>query len=185
MNDIGQQFRMMLVTGTSPDGNVRATITGERILRIDFQRDSFEWYDEQRLERQLAGLATNTWVAWERERREISRTASGLTHAEADEARQTHKDQELSSYGEKLRSIECTGISSGQTVAIRTIGMTHWQVSVADGTLRMLDVRRFAGELRSAFESLLRDRESKIILLRAEYFDLGIPRHWRDRAAGA
>jgi hypothetical protein len=181
MNDIGLHFQRMLATGTSPDGNVRATITGGRILRVEFRLNSFEWYNEGSLERQLAGLAANTWVAWTRERREISRKASGLTRAEADEARKMSKYQNLLGYEEALKTIECDGISSGQTVCIRTTGMTQWHVSIADGALRRLDVHQFTMELQSAVQSLLRDRDSKIILLKAEHFDIGIPRSWQAR----
>ncbi|GAA0448248.1 hypothetical protein Aca07nite_72970 [Actinoplanes capillaceus] len=178
MSDIGQQFRMMLVTGTSPDGNVRATVTGERILRIEFRPHSLEWYDEADLERQLAGLAVNTWVAWTRERREISRLASGLTRAEAEEARRS-RDRRAFVYEEALTTIECVGVSSGQAVTIRTTGMTQWHVDITDRVLRRLDVHRFTEELRSAFQSLLRDRDSKIALLKAEHFDIGLPSGWR------
>lgn len=182
MNDIGQQFQMMLVTGTSPDGNVRALITGERDLRVEFRPDSFESYDEVSLERQLAGLAVRTWVAWTRERREISRRASGLTRAEAEEARRASRDQKIHAYEEALKMIECDGVSPDQTVRIRTTGMTQWHVVIAGGALRRLGVHQFTAELRSAFRSLLRDRDSKIALLKAEHFDIGIPRSWQTRA---
>ena len=182
VNDIGQQLRRMVVTGSSPDGNLRATMTGERILQVDFRPRCFDWYNEAGLERQLAGLAVSTWVAWTRERREISRKDSGLSHAEAEDARRTSKDQRRLEYDEALRTIECDGVSSGHTVVIRTTGMTQWHVDIADGTLRRLDLHQFTAELQSAVQSLLRDRDAKIAVLKAHHFDIGMPRSWRARA---
>ncbi|MEU8238265.1 hypothetical protein AB0C07_08475 [Actinoplanes missouriensis] len=174
MNDFGQQFREMVVSGSSPDGNVQATVTGERILRVVFRAGSYEWYGEAALERQLAGLAATTWVAWVRERREISRRASGLSREEA-------RKSNSSEYEEAARMIEFVGASFDQSVQIRTTGMTHWDVRIAGGTLRRVDARGFAEIVREAFEDVLRDRESKLILLKADHFDIGIPQSWRDR----
>ncbi|WP_430786197.1 hypothetical protein [Actinoplanes sp. G11-F43] len=181
MSDIGQNFQNMIASGLSPDGNVRATITGERILNFIFEPRAFERYEARDLERQLAGLAVSTWLDWVRQRREISRLASGLSHSEAEAARRESKDQIPRGYLEALRTVECEGFSSGHLVSVRTHGMTRWHVGVDDGTPHRIGVREFTSELRSAFDSLMRDRESKIVLLRADYFDIGVPHQWRAR----
>jgi hypothetical protein len=38
----------------------------------------------------------------------------------------------------------------------------------------------FVAEIQSAYESLLHDRELKIITLKSDHFDLGIPKRWRE-----
>jgi hypothetical protein len=51
--------------------------------------------------------------------------------------------------------------------------------------LRHYGEHGFVGEIRSAFEALKQDRELKIIMLKADHFDLGVPRRWRDLMAEA
>ncbi|MDI6097175.1 hypothetical protein QLQ12_00945 [Actinoplanes sp. NEAU-A12] len=179
--DFGERLRGMTVTGASPDGQIRATISGELSLQIRFQPRTYEWYDERGLARQLAGLGTSTWVAWERERREIYRLSQSLSRDEADQERRARGDSRHERYAEGLRALECRSVSPSEVVHIRTVGIIEWHVDIEAGTLRRLREQEFLGELRAAFAGLMRDRERELILLKAEHFDLGIPRSWVDR----
>ncbi|MEU4619316.1 hypothetical protein AB0G04_04945 [Actinoplanes sp. NPDC023801] len=179
--DFGEQLRGMSATGTSPDGQIRAMISGALDLRITFSRGTFEWYDEHGLSRQLAGLGTNTWVAWERERREIYRRSQSLTVEEAEQERRARGDSRQERFAADLRELECEAISPSAALRIRTLGMIDWRVEIESGALRQFRERDFIGEVTAAFASLMRDRERRLILLKAEHFDLGIPRSWVDR----
>ncbi|GIE36958.1 hypothetical protein Ait01nite_100030 [Actinoplanes italicus] len=179
--DFGEQLRAMSARGTSPDGQIRALISGDLSLRITFSRGTFEWYDERGLSRQLAGLGTNTWVAWERERRDIYRRSQSLTTEEAAQERRTAGDSRQERFASGLRELECEAGSPSAVLHIRTTGMINWQVEIEPGALRQFREQDFIGEMTGAFANLMRDRERKLILLKAEHFDLGIPRSWRDR----
>jgi hypothetical protein len=179
--DFGEQLRAMSVSGTSPDGQIRAMISGDLSLRITFPPGTYEWYDERGLSRQLAGLGTNVWVAWERERREIYRRSQSLTAEEAEQERRNDDDSRQQRFAADLRELECEAVSPSAVLHIRTTGMINWQVEIEPGTLRQFRERDFIGEMTGAFASLMRDRERKLILLKAEHFDLGIPRSWLDR----
>jgi len=65
-------------------------------------------------------------------------------------------------------------------VRIRTWGLMQWSVDVQPGSIHRLGETAFLGELHSAMKALINDREIKIITLKSEYFDIGIPRSWRD-----
>ncbi|BCJ61346.1 hypothetical protein [Micromonospora endophytica] len=58
--------------------------------------------------------------------------------------------------------------------------MAGWSVHLESGCLRRLGEVGFLAELHSAVQALFADREQKISLVKAKYFDLGIPRRWRE-----
>lgn len=58
--DFGDQLRGLTVTGTSPDGQITATVSGDMRLDLRLQSRTYEWYDERGLGRQLGGLGTTT-----------------------------------------------------------------------------------------------------------------------------
>lgn len=150
-------------------------------LRITLSTRAYEWYDEYGLSRQLSGLGTTTWVAWERERREIYRRSQSLTIAEAEEERSPAGDSRQQRFASDLRELECEASSPSAALHIRTTGMINWQVEIETGALRRFREQDFIREMTGAYASLMRDRERKLILLKAEHFDLGIPRSWLDR----
>jgi hypothetical protein len=179
--EFGEQLRHMKVSGTSPDGQIRALISGDMTLRITFARGVWEWADERTLSRQLSGLATNVWVAWERERREIYRRSQSLTAEEAEQERRTPGDSRQRDFAAGLRALECEGISPSAVLHIRTRGMINWQVEIKNEALRQFREQEFIDEAIAAFADLMRDRERRLILLKAEHYDLGIPRAWQER----
>ncbi|MFC4069336.1 hypothetical protein [Actinoplanes subglobosus] len=179
--DLGDLLRGMIVTGKSPDDQIRATVTGDLALEIEFQRNTYDWYDEPRLSRQLAGLGANTWVSWERERREILRRAQSQTIDEAEQERRNPGDERHVRYRDGLRTLHCQGSSPSGTLHIQTIGMIDWRIHIEPDRLRRLREREFIGETVAAFADLMRDREHELILLKAEHYDLGIPRAWQER----
>jgi hypothetical protein len=182
--DLGERLRTLAVTGTSPDGAIRATVTGDNQLSLRFQPGTYQWYDERGLARQLAGLGTTTWVAWTRQREETIRLASGLSRREAEQSRQQHADPGQRRFAEDLRRLECEGWSTSRLVRIGLTGVTRWQVEIADGTLHDRSEQAFTAEVGTAFDALIRDRTAKLALLRAEHFDIGVPGSWLRRVRG-
>ncbi|GAA4951425.1 YbaB/EbfC family nucleoid-associated protein [Actinoplanes utahensis] len=179
--DFGDRLRGMTVTGTSPDGQIRATVSGDMRLELRLRPGAYDQADERGLSRQLAGLGATTWVAWERERREIYRRYQGLSTEEAEADRRTPRDSRYRLFEEGLRRLECQALSPSEVLHVRTVGMTEWHVDIEPGTLRRLREPEFVQEVVSAFGGLIQDRERRLTLLKAEHFDLGIPRSWLDR----
>lgn len=180
--DLGEQLRTMTVTTSSPDGSIRATVTGENQLQLRFQPRTYQWYDDRGLARELTALGTTTWVAWTRKREEVTRIALGQSHAEAEQSRQGTDDPRDERFAEQVRGLSCEGTSRDRTVHIRLTGATRWQVEIADGTVRSRSESAFIEEAVSAFDAVIRDRTAKLALLRGEHFDIGVPRKWLERA---
>ncbi len=183
--DLNDQLRTMEVVGRSPDGAIQATVTGDNRLRLYFQPRTYEWYDERGLSRQLSALGTTTWVAWARRREEIVRVALGRSRTEQQWIRERSGGFADGSYAARLRELDGVGRSSGGAVLLRLRGMTRWHVDIAEGTIRNWPERRFAEEAESAFGALIADRTMRLALLRAEHFEIGVPRRWRERAESA
>jgi hypothetical protein len=181
--DLGDQLRAMTVTGTSPDGAIQATVTGENQLQLRFRPRTYEWYDDRGLARELTALGTTTWVTWTRRRAEITRLALGQSHTEAGQDRRSAEDPRAQRFAEQVRLLECAGTSPGRAVHIRLTGATRWQVEIADGTVRNTPESSFMREAVAAFDAVIRDRSAKLALLRAEHFDIGVPRGWLERAS--
>jgi hypothetical protein len=177
---IGEYFDKMTVTVTSPDQRIQARISNYHDVEITFAPGAFERYDEEHLSHQLGRLGITTWVAYHRARSEAYRLSQGLSSDELAAAERPTDDPHRRRYEEELNAIEGEGVSPGGAVRIRTFGLMQWNVDVQPGSLQRLGEAAFLGELHSAMTSLLNDREMKIITLKSEHFDIGIPRRWRD-----
>ncbi|WP_433790623.1 hypothetical protein [Actinoplanes sp. CA-252034] len=182
--DLGERLRAMTVTGASPDGAVRATVTGDNRLSLRFQPGTYQWYDERGLSRQLSALGTVTWVAWTRQREEVVRLASGRSRSEAEQSRQSHDGPGRQGFADGLRRLECEGRSTEGSVRLSLSGATRWQVEIEEGALGARTEHAFTDEVVTAFDALIQDRRSRLALLRAAHFDIGVPGRWLRRAAG-
>jgi hypothetical protein len=174
---IGDLLQAMSVTVESPDGRIWARVHDYTHLQVGFYPWTFEQFDEPALAYQLSRLGILTWVAWSRERTELYRRSLNLSAEEAQRAERTD-DPHQQRYEAELNAIEADGVSARGTLRMHTVGMLQWQVDIEPGTLRRLGEQPFLGEIHSAFEALMQDRQRKIIILKGDYFDLGIPRHW-------
>jgi hypothetical protein len=177
---IGEYLENMVVTKTSPDERIHARVSNDLNVEIWFEPGAYQWYDESTLSHQLARLAVTTWVEYHRGRSEAYRQSQGLSYEELADAERPTDDPHRRRYEEELNQIEGEGVSAAGTVRVRTRGMMQWTVEIQPGTVGRLSEEAFLAELHSAMKSLLADREVKIISLKSEYFDIGIPRRWRD-----
>jgi len=170
----------MVVSASSPDRNISARVSNYTEAKVTFQPGTFQRYDERQLSYQLARLGVLTWIAYQRARSAAYRNSRGISSAELAEAERPSNDPHRRRYEEELGKVEGEGSSVSGVLRIRTAGMMQWHVDIEPGTVRRLGEQQFLAELHSAFNALLNDREMKIILLKSEYFDLGLPRKWRD-----
>jgi hypothetical protein len=165
----------MVITVTSPDGNIRARIDNAVQVDVEFLPGSFPRYDEPRLARQLARLGVNTFIGFKRGRTEAYRRAYAMSAEEAERAARPSTDPRRVRYEEQLDRLRGEGRSAGGVIEVTTVGMLRWSVDIRPGSIRRLGEEEFLAEIHSALDSLLNDRNLKIIMLKAEHFDLGIP----------
>lgn len=170
----------MLVAATSPDGGIQASINRAAEIEVTFTGSAYRRYNEETMRHQLERLAVLAWVAYDRALTEEHRRTLGYATAEYAEHERRPKDERRQRYDADLAAVEATGLSSGGSLRIRARGMLHWQVHIEPGTLRRLNQVDFLNELNSALHALFVDRELKITVIKARYYDLGIPRAWRD-----
>lgn len=174
---IGELLQAMTVTVESPDGNIWANIHDYTQLRVGFHPWTFERYDEPSLAYQLSRLGVLTWAAWSRERTELHRRSLNLSTEEAQHLRSAD-DPHRRRYEADLNAVEADAVSTRGTLRVHTVGMMQWHVDIDPGALSRLGEHLFLDEIRSAFDALMRDRQTKIIVLKGDYFDLGVPRRW-------
>jgi len=180
MASIGEHLDNMVVTVTSPDQRIRARVSNYHDVEISFDRGAFDRYDEEQLAHQLGRLGLTTWVAYHRARSEAYRVSQNLSSDELADAERPTDDPTLLRYEEELNDIEAEGVSTGGAVRVRTRGLMRWDVDIRPGSIGRLGEAAFVTELHSAMKALLSDREVKIIGLKSDYFDIGIPRRWRE-----
>lgn len=181
---IGDLLGRMTITAESPDGKIWARVYEYTRVQVGFRPWTFDQYDETGLAGQLGRLGLLAWVAWSRERTELYRRSLGLSSSEVRNAGRSG-DPHRERYEADLNAIEADGVSARGTLRVHTVGMMRWQVDIEPGTLRRLGEEPFVNEIHSAFESLMHDRERRIITLKGDYFDLGLPRRWLEVMAEA
>lgn len=183
MSTIGQLLDKMVIRATSPDGNIRSTITNDVDVDVAFRPGSYAGYTRESLSHQLVRLAALTFTGLHKGRDEAYKNSQGLSDQEVAESGAPHWDANRRRYDEALSDIEAAGISRNQLIRIRSKGVLQWKVDIKPGALERLDESAFRAELHSAIAALLGDRSRKIIVLKSEYFDLGIPAPMRRKMA--
>lgn len=161
-----ESFDTTTVTIASPDSNIEVELGGGDRLALGFRPGSYPRYDEATLEHQLAQLGRLAWPAYLREYRRGVERAGRLIN---------DWDPKRRRYRHALREIMATGASSGGNVQVTSTGFEHWRFEIRPGTLAALTEDRFVTEVESAVASLIADYESKVVLLKDDYFGFDLP----------
>ena len=183
MASIGDYLDRMVARATSPDGNVRARVYDYTKAEVSFRPGAYGRYGEEGLSHQLCRLAATAWVAYHRGRTEAYRLSRDLTEAEAEAGAYRFESPKEREYEARLGVLEAEGAAPGGRVRVRSRGLTRWRVDIAPGTLRALDEKAFLAELHGAYGAWSEDRRVKLIVLKSEYFDLGLSRELLDELA--
>ncbi|MBT8226035.1 MAG: hypothetical protein HKP61_12355 [Dactylosporangium sp.] len=170
----------MAVSITSPDQNIHIRILDISNIKLWFRSRSFDRYDEERLAHQLGRLGSTAWITYHRRQSEAYRRAQGLSADELAAAERPSDSPHRRRFQEALHAVEGEGVSPSGAIRVRTTGLLRWNVTIEPGTLRRLGEDRFRSEVHATIRALLQDREMKIIILKSDYFDLGLPDAWLD-----
>jgi hypothetical protein len=169
-----------MATAASPDGNIVARVDGPDDIDVRFRPGVFGRYAEEELAHQLERLAQLCWVAFDRERTEKYRQALRLSNEEVAQAEAFQPDERRRRYDEDLNAVRASGASPSGMVRIESEALLRWRVQVAPGAVRQLGEEGFLAELHAAVRALFADRMVQITVIKSRYYDLGIPRAWRD-----
>jgi len=170
----------MFATATSPDRRIRATIDRATQVEVTFADGAYRRYDEDTLGHQLERLGTLARVAYDRAASEEHRRSLGLASDEYADHQRSPQEERRQRYEADLAAVEAGGVSPGGWLKVVSRGLLHWQVLIEPGTLRRVNEDGFLSELHSALRTAFAERELEITIIKARYYDLGIPRAWRD-----
>ena len=165
----------MVITVTSPDGNIRARINNAVQVDVEFLPGSFPDTTSPGSPSNSPASASTRSSASNAAGRTAYRRSYAMTAEEAERAGRPSTDPRRVRYEEQLDRLRGEGRSTDGVIHVTTVGMLRWSVDIRPGAIRRLGEERFLTEFHSALDSLLNDRNLKIIMLKAEHFDLGIP----------
>jgi hypothetical protein len=171
---------LAMATAASPDGNIVARVEGPDDIEVRFRPGAFDRYGEEELAHQIERLAQLCWVAFDRERTEKYRQALRLSNEEVAQAEAFPPDERRRHYDEDLNAVRASGTAPSGLLRIQSEALLRWRVQLAPGALRQLNEEQFVAELHAAVRSLFADRMVQITVIKSRYYDLGIPRAWRD-----
>jgi hypothetical protein len=171
MGELADRLLGMVVTATSPDGQIGARVSGQgRTVEVSFRPGAYRRYREDALAHQLGQLATLTFTRYRRQEDELVAAAFGGTAHEAGR----------DGYQERLRHLVAS--AAGDGIEITSRGLASWQVSIGTGLLRRLPEAEFVTALADAVGRLLNRYNAHVLRLKDEVFGLGYPERLRQVA---
>lgn len=168
--NIAEKLDGLTIQSSSPDGRIRAVLTGRTNLKLEFWPGGYGEYTERDLEHQLSRLATLTWTGYRRGYTEIV-TAAGLEVVLEPGDEWNSRDRR---YQEERLEVEGRGESARGSVRTRTLALLRWQFKIKDGTLRAVPEAAFVREALGAVGLAIKDYRSQSTRLRQEYFGAGL-----------
>jgi hypothetical protein len=166
MGVLADRLDNMRVRVQSPGGKIAAELRGRTDVRLSFSPESYRYFNEWDLERQLAALARLLWAARMREYYAAVSEAFGETIT-GESPPQTWRDQE---YYSARDSIVAEGRSADGRIQLAVRGMTEWTVRIADGSLRTLTEDEFCARVGEAAAELISDQFAKIRELKNQIY---------------
>ncbi|HZE38193.1 MAG TPA: hypothetical protein VE172_05210 [Stackebrandtia sp.] len=152
----------MTIKVVSPDGNIRAGVSGPRLdMSLDFRPGSYHRYDDTTMEHQLAKLATLLWTGYQR----------GYENATAQAGLEVISDPVDDTFRAFLRgqsTITAHGESSDKTVRATSTGLLEWAFHIKPGSLSRLRENEFKPHLLEAARAVLNDHNESVERLRIE-----------------
>lgn len=166
MGRVADRLANMVVTASSPDGQIEGELRDNDALSLSFRGDAYRHYTEDNLGRQLSRLALRMWTGYQRG---YDYAVSEGTGQPVKRTRETW-DANRRRYREAQAETTSSGFSASGWVYAETTGMVSWTFVVRDGALATLDESGFVAEVLNAFHALNRDYRSKMRELRAEHY---------------
>lgn len=179
MGELAERLGTMVVTATSPDGQVSARVRGSAAaVEVTFSPGAYPRYREDGLARRLEQLATLTFTRYRRTEQEIVAAvfAEPLTDDGTDFGPQRHR------YIKALAHVVATGESDDGQLRVTARGLVAWEVTIAPGALRRRSEQEFLDALSTAVRRLLADYNAQVFAVQDEIYDLGYPEEVRQAA---
>lgn len=168
MGEIRDRREALTVRAESPDGGIRAILTGGRFQTLGFRPGRYHRYREPELEHQLARLATLLFTGHSRGMRMIKERAGVRSYDDPAMA----VDATERRYLEAVRSFTATGAGRLDLVRVQTVGMLRWRCRIRPGTVTTLSEDEFVAEATAAATAARANVSRQIARIKDECFDL-------------
>jgi hypothetical protein len=166
MSDLREKINAMRVRASSPDQMITAELSGRSQVTLSFAPGWYGRCTDSELGRKLSTVASQLWVARMREYWTVrSRDAGEIITSEPKPI-----SPRAVAYRKARSVLVARGRSADGSVSISVEGMRSWTVTVAPGTVRVLDEREFAAAAGEAAAALIQDQYQKVATLKAEIY---------------
>ena len=167
MSDLASQFASTTITGTSPDGNIKAEVSWDGHIRsLTFRPGTYRDYSEQTLSRQLSRLATLLWTRQRQYYREFINAA--FTNPIHDDAPDI--DPHRREYRQRRDQIVATGQSADGLIRIRFEAGQHWRVHISEAALQRHTERSILADLSEATTQVVVACKTQVARLKKEIY---------------
>lgn len=163
----------LVVTVSSPDGQITAVLRNRRELDVSFVDGGYRKYTERSLEHQLSRLLVSLWN--EHRRGCDAALAEALGHP-VEKPRESWDTNERRFKAERVETV-AEGMSRQKCIFMRTTALMSWDVVVRDGTLIKLDEAEFTADLLSAYRVLYPNYHAKLAELRAKHLTSALSKY--------
>ncbi|MDR6325921.1 hypothetical protein [Actinoplanes couchii] len=172
MGELAGLLERIDVSATSPDGAIRATVSGRLRLTLDIRSRDYTSCSETDLAHRIERLATTLWIRYHREYAEVEEAFLGPPGADP-----TPEDRR---FGQEAADLTVTATSPGGWVTVTSRALATWTVRLEPGIQRELSVDRFAAEAIAAATGAIGAYRAGRMRLLDRYYDLsnGLP-PWR------
>lgn len=177
MGVMADQLANMRRTVSSPDGQLTAELRGNRLAGLTFQGNTYRYYTERTLERQLSRLALRLWTSYQRGYDEAITAATGEP---VDRDTRTW-DARRRRFRQAQAAAVSRGMSPNEWIYVETTGMVTWHVVIRDGALTALDEAAFVTEVFGAYRAMTDDYRAQVRQLRADHYGEPLPTRPSDR----
>lgn len=171
VHDLADRLSQLVVSATSPDGNITAQVRHGDQVDVRFRPGTFRGYKVRPLEYQLRQLAALTWTKYRREYLDVTELALGPLFD--DPETMGREDIQL---WDRLEQLAVHGVSPTGVVSVRSRALTSWEFTIDDAAFARIREPFLLAELRAAVAATLADYRARVILLKDEIYGLGLPR---------
>ena len=155
------------VTVTTPNGQVTATVRGEREVSVRFAPGFYATCSTAQLQENLQTVARLLFAAARREHLEQIRAFTGRDDVESRPDPQTPRDRD---YYTKLAELFAEGESDDELVSVSAVGQQNYVVRVKPGILDRVPQERVEASCAQAANRLLADTEQQAAAARWTIF---------------
>lgn len=158
METMKEHLQTMVVEAATPDDTTFARLTGRRLVEVWFAPGYYAHASDERIEGKLSTVARLLWVA---RTREYYRYKSALLGRPVRGEGTPRTPGEEARHDERAR-ILAVGESPDGLVRVEAIGLFHWTVRLAPGTVARVSEEELRSSVSAAAARLIEQHENKL-----------------------